>query len=39
MGAVAKAVIDGKANLIEVPIVKNASIPHRIDSRLGAAKV
>ena len=40
MGAVAKAVREAKANLIEVPLTKKEkSIPHRNDVTLGAAKV
>jgi small subunit ribosomal protein S5 len=39
IGAVKKAVTDGKKHLIEIPITKNNSIPHIIAGRSGAAKV
>ena len=39
IGAVKKAVTDGKKHLVEVPITKNSSIPHIISGRSGAAKV
>jgi len=39
IGAVKKAVTDGKKHLINVPITKNNSIPHIIMGRSGAAKV
>lgn len=39
IGAVKKAVTDGKKHIIEIPITKNNSIPHIISGRAGAAKV
>lgn len=39
IGAVKKAVTDGKKNLVAIPITKNNSIPHIITGRSGAAKV
>jgi small subunit ribosomal protein S5 len=39
IGAVKKAVTDGKKHLIEIPITKNNSIPHITTGRSGAAKV
>ena len=39
IGAVRKAVVDAKRNLVSVPLNKNASFPHRIDGIFGAAKV
>jgi small subunit ribosomal protein S5 len=39
IGAVKKAVTDGKKHLISVPITKDNSIPHIITGRSGAAKV
>merc|ERR1712187_125860 len=37
--AVAKAVTDAKRNIFTVPITKIHSIPHRIESRVGASSV
>jgi small subunit ribosomal protein S5 len=39
IGAVKKAVSDGKKHLILIPLTKNRSIPHLIYGRSGAAKV
>lgn len=39
IGAVKKAVTDGKKHLITIPLTKNRSIPHLIHGRSGAAKV
>ena len=39
IGAVKKAVTDGKKHLIEVPLTKDNSIPHITTGRSGAAKV
>jgi small subunit ribosomal protein S5 len=39
VGAVKKAVTDGKKHLITVPITRDNSIPHIITGRSGAAKV
>jgi small subunit ribosomal protein S5 len=39
IGAVKKAVTDGKKNLVTIPITKANSIPHIITGRSGAAKV
>ena len=39
IGAVKKAVTDGKKNLVTIPLTKNNSIPHIITGRSGAAKV
>jgi small subunit ribosomal protein S5 len=39
IGAVKKAVTDGKKNLVTIAITKNSSIPHLITGQSGAAKV
>jgi small subunit ribosomal protein S5 len=39
IGAVKKAVTDGKKNLVTIAITKNNSIPHVITGQSGAAKV
>jgi small subunit ribosomal protein S5 len=39
IGAVKKAVTDGKKNLVTIPITKNSSIPHIVTGQSGAAKV
>jgi len=39
IGAVKKAVTDGKKNLVTIPMTKDNSIPHIITGRSGAAKV
>lgn len=39
IGAVKKAVTDGKKNLVTIPMTKNNSIPHIITGRSGAARV
>lgn len=39
IGAVKKAVTDGKKNLVAISITKNSSIPHVITGQSGAAKV
>jgi small subunit ribosomal protein S5 len=39
IGAVKKAVTDGKKNLVNIPITKTNSIPHIITGRSGAAKI
>nr|YP_009420486.1 ribosomal protein S5 [Chroomonas placoidea]ASO76125.1 ribosomal protein S5 [Chroomonas placoidea] len=39
IGAVKKAVTDGKKNLVTIPMTKDSSIPHIITGRSGAAKV
>lgn len=39
IGAVKKAVTDGKKNLVTIPLTKDSSIPHIITGRAGAAKV
>jgi small subunit ribosomal protein S5 len=39
IGAVKKAVTDGKKNIVTIPITKANSIPHIITGRSGAAKV
>ena len=39
IGAVKKAVTDGKKHLISIPVTKNNSIPHIITGQSGAAKV
>nr|QUE29587.1 ribosomal protein S5 [Erythrotrichia foliiformis] len=39
MGAVKKGVSDGKKHLIDIPLTKSNSIPHRINGRSGAAKI
>lgn len=39
IGAVKKAVTDGKKNLVSIAITKNNSIPHVITGQSGAAKV
>jgi small subunit ribosomal protein S5 len=39
IGAVKKAVTDGKKNLVTIAITKNSSIPHVITGQSGAAKV
>ena len=39
IGAVKKAVTDGKKHLIEIPITRENSIPHITTGRSGAAKV
>jgi small subunit ribosomal protein S5 len=39
IGAVKKAVTDGKKNLVTIPMTKDSSIPHIITGRAGAAKV
>nr|BDA98165.1 ribosomal protein S5 [Proteomonas sp. NIES-1005] len=39
IGAVKKAVTDGKKNIVKVPITHDNSIPHMIKGRSGAAKV
>ena len=39
IGAVKKAVTDGKKNIVTIPITKSNSIPHIITGRSGAAKV
>nr|BBK20476.1 ribosomal protein S5 [Cryptomonas sp. CCAC 1634B] len=38
-GAVKKAVVDGKKHLVEIPITRNASIPHIALGSAGAATV
>merc|ERR1712039_54671 len=37
--AVAKAITDAKKNVITVPLTRNQSIPHRIESHVGASRV
>ena len=37
--AVRKGVIDGKKNIITVPLTSSNSIPHKINGRFGAAKL
>nr|QUE28098.1 ribosomal protein S5 [Sahlingia subintegra] len=39
MGAVKKGVADGKKHLVDIPLTKTNSIPHRINGRAGAAKI
>ena len=39
MGAVKKGVSDGKKHLIDIPLTKSNSIPHRINGSAGAAKI
>jgi small subunit ribosomal protein S5 len=39
IGAVRKAVSDGKKHLISIPVTRNGSIPHIITGRSGASKV
>ena len=39
IGAVKKAVTDGKKNLVTIPMTKTNSIPHIITGRSGAAKI
>nr|YP_010337742.1 ribosomal protein S5 [Sahlingia subintegra]UNJ17327.1 ribosomal protein S5 [Sahlingia subintegra] len=39
MGAVKKGVADGKKHLVDIPLTKASSIPHRINGRAGAAKI
>jgi small subunit ribosomal protein S5 len=39
IGAVKKAVTDGKKNLVTIPMTKENSIPHIITGRSGAARV
>nr|ASO75978.1 ribosomal protein S5 [Storeatula sp. CCMP1868] len=39
IGAVKKAVSDGKKKMVNVPITKDSSIPHIVKGRSGAAKV
>nr|BDA99048.1 ribosomal protein S5 [Rhodomonas sp. NIES-2332] len=39
IGAVKKAVSDGKKKIVSVPITKDSSIPHIVKGRSGAAKV
>jgi small subunit ribosomal protein S5 len=39
IGAVRKAVTDGKKRILHIPITKNGSIPHLIMGHSGAAKV
>nr|QUE29397.1 ribosomal protein S5 [Erythrotrichia longistipitata] len=39
MGAVKKGVADGKKHLVDIPLTKSNSIPHRINGRAGAAKI
>nr|QUE28638.1 ribosomal protein S5 [Porphyrostromium japonicum] len=39
MGAVKKGVADGKKHLVEIPLTKANSIPHRINGSAGAAKI
>merc|ERR1740138_447531 len=39
IGAVSKAVTDAKKNTINVPLTRTKSIPHRIESRVGASRV
>lgn len=39
IGAVRKAVTDGKKHIINIPVTKDGSIPHIITGRSGAAKV
>jgi len=39
VGAVSKAVVDAKRNLIQFPVTRNQSIPHRIEGESGASKV
>merc|ERR1740138_318515 len=39
IGAVSKAVTDAKKNMINVPLTRTKSIPHRIESRVGASRV
>lgn len=34
-----KAVVDAKRHLVNVPVTRNASIPHRIDGFSGASQV
>merc|ERR1712232_248849 len=34
-----KAVTDAKKNLVNVPLTRNQSIPHRVESRIGASRV
>merc|ERR1711933_53388 len=38
VGAVAKAVANAKKNIITVPLTRNRSIPHRIESHIGASR-
>merc|ERR1711988_424241 len=39
IGAVNKAVTDAKKNVITVPLTRNKSIPHRIETCIGASRV
>lgn len=39
MGAVKKAVADGKKHLVNIPLTKSNSVPHTINGRAGAAKI
>lgn len=39
IGAVQKGVVDGKKNLVEVPLTKGSSVTHRINGISGGAKV
>nr|ARO91311.1 30S ribosomal protein S5 [Rhodochaete parvula]ASK39612.1 ribosomal protein S5 [Rhodochaete parvula] len=39
MGAVKKAVANGKKNLVDIPLTKSNSIPHIMNGRSGAAKI
>jgi small subunit ribosomal protein S5 len=39
IGAVNKAVTDAKKNVVTVPLTRNQSIPHRIESCMGASRI
>merc|ERR1712125_229805 len=39
IGAVSKAVTDARKNVINIPLTRTKSIPHRIESRVGASRV
>lgn len=39
IGAVKKAVADGRKHMVEIPLTKNLTIPHLIIGRSGAARV
>lgn len=39
VNAFKKAKVDGRKNLIELPLTKSLSIPHQVDGRFGACKI
>merc|ERR1712125_283907 len=39
IGAVSKAVTDARKNVINIPLTRTKSIPHRVENRIGASRV